>query len=206
MDGFPARDMIRTELEKRLNSMKEKGEKPDTITFAGNGEPTIHPFFAGIIDDTLLLRDRFFPEAQIAVLSNCTMLDDPLVFNALELVDLNILKIDSAIEDTMRLLNQPEEGFSYSRMVANILRFKERFVLQTLFIRGTYKGKEVDNTSDKELYAWLGLVKKLTPRMVMIYTIARDTPSSVLFKIPREDLLTIAEKVEETGIAVQVSD
>ena len=203
--GFPPKELVTNELEKRLLLMIEKGEKPDTITFAGNGEPTLHPSFAGIIDNTVLLRDNLAAEADIAVLSNGTMLDAPSVFDALQKVDLNILKIDSAREETVRLLNQPGEGFSLERLINNIMRFKGRFVLQTLFVRGTYKGVTVDNASERELKEWLGLVKRVNPRLVMVYTIARDTPSGGLFRIPPGELQNIAARVEELGIPVQIS-
>jgi wyosine [tRNA(Phe)-imidazoG37] synthetase (radical SAM superfamily) len=204
-EGYPPRPVIREELEKKLLLMRSGNELPDTITFAGNGEPTLHPEFAGIIADTLDLRNLYAPDASIAVLSNGTMLDDPDVFKALERVDQSILKIDSAREETMRLLNQPGEGFSLKRLVANIRRFNGRFVLQTLFVRGTYNGTEVDNTSPEELKLWLGLVKSLNPRQVMVYTIARDTPALGLEKIPETKLHEIALSVKKMGIDVQVS-
>lgn len=204
-EGFPKRELVRERLEERLISMGKKGGPPDTITFAGNGEPTLHPSFAGIIDDTLILRDRLATGARIAVLSNGTMLDNPSVFSALGRVDQNILKVDSARERTVRLLNQPRENFSLERLIDNLKRFEGRFILQTLFIRGKYRGTEVDNASEEELREWLALVAELNPQMVMVYTIARDTPSRGLQKIPFEELQRIAVAVEKLGIATQVS-
>lgn len=204
-EEFPSRERVREELEKRLADMNEKGELPDNITFAGNGEPTLHPSFAGIIDDTIALRDRLAPGAGIAVLSNGTMLDDPSVFSALEKVDQNILKIDSAREETVRLLNQPSENFSLARQIENLARFRGRFILQTLFVRGLYKGRVVDNATGEELSDWIGIVEKLKPRLVMVYTIARDTPGRGLRKVPLVELQSIAAMVERLGIAVQVS-
>ena len=204
-EGVPSREMVKEALEKRLAVMKKEGELPDMITFAGNGEPTLHPSFAGIIDDTLYIRNRLAPDAGIAVLSNGTMLDSPSVFGALERVDHNILKIDSAREETVRLLNQPPEGFSLDGLVANLMRLRGRFVLQTLFIRGVYKGVRVDNASGEELDAWLELVERLRPQLVMVYTIARDTPSEGLRKVPENELQKIAALVEDIGIGVQVS-
>jgi wyosine [tRNA(Phe)-imidazoG37] synthetase (radical SAM superfamily) len=204
-EGFPPRDLVRNELEKKLTSMSERGEKPDTITFAGNGEPTLHPAFSEIIDDTLVLRDRIAPDARVAVLSNGTMLENPSVFNALEKVDQNILKIDSAREETFRMLNQPPEGFTLRRLIENISRYRGEFVLQTLFVRGSFRGKKVDNASNGEVQEWLGLVDRLRPEMVMIYTIARDTPSQGLHKVGAGELENIASRVRELGIPLQVS-
>jgi hypothetical protein len=118
---------------------------------------------------------------------------------------LNILKIDSAIESTMRLLNQPPEGFSFTSLVDNIKRFRGSFFLQTLFVKGIYKGVELDNSSGPEITEWLRLVEMLRPRMVMVYTISRDTPSEGLRKISPDELQIIAGKVEKLGIEVQVS-
>jgi wyosine [tRNA(Phe)-imidazoG37] synthetase (radical SAM superfamily) len=202
---FPAREMISEQLENKLLVMRESRNLPDTITFAGNGEPTLHPAFAGIISDTLLLRDALAPYAVVAVLSNGTMLDDPAVFNALERVDQNILKIDSAREETFKLLNQPPEGFRLHRLIEGVSRFKGRFILQTLFVKGTYQGKIVDNSSAGEVDDWLGLTALLRPRMVMVYTIARDTPVGGLMKVSSGRLQEIAGKVEELGIPVQIS-
>jgi wyosine [tRNA(Phe)-imidazoG37] synthetase (radical SAM superfamily) len=204
-EGFPPREMVRNELEKKLAYMAETGERPDAITFAGNGEPTLHPAFAGIIEDTLVLRDRFAREARVAVLSNGTMLDDPGVFNALKKADQNILKIDSARLETFRLLNQPPEGFSLERLVGNISRFQGNFILQTLFVRGIYRGTEINNAGAGEVAEWLELVERLRPAMVMVYTIARGTPARGLHKISVGELEDIARRVRELGIGVQVS-
>lgn len=204
-EGFPSREKVRDELEKKLIVMKDKGERPDTITFAGNGEPTLHPHFGKIIDDTLDLRNRLAPEARIAVLSNGTMLDDQSVFNALQKVDQNILKIDSVREETVCLLNQPGGDFSLDRLIENIGRFKGRFVLQTLFVRGAFRGSKIDNATGEELRDWLNIVDRLKPEMVMVYTLARDTPAVGLQKIPEEELEDIAVKVRKLGIPVQVS-
>jgi wyosine [tRNA(Phe)-imidazoG37] synthetase (radical SAM superfamily) len=202
---FPEREMIREQLEKKLLLMREQRKLPDTITFAGNGEPTLHPEFAGIISDTLLSRDTLAPEAAIAVLSNGTKLGDPDVFNALEKVDQNILKIDSARDETFRLLNQPPEDLTLDELVENIKLFKGRFILQTLFVKGTYNGITVDNSSEGEIGDWLELAVLLRPRMIMVYTIARDTPVGGLMKVSSGRLQEIAGKVKELGIPVQVS-
>ena len=203
--GFPPRELVKAELLKKLLSMAEDRQKPDTITFAGNGEPTLHPDFAGVIDDTLALRDRLAPGAVVAVLSNASMLDDRSVSAALMKVDQNILKIDSAREETVRLLNQPAEDFSLERTIENIEKFRGRFILQTLFVRGVYKGVEVDNASPGEVACWLDMVRRLRPEMVMVYTIARDTPSEGLYKVAAGELDDIAASVRSLGLKVQVS-
>ncbi len=203
--GFPSGGLVKEELKKRLILMQRQGKFPDTITFAGNGEPTIHPEFGRIISDTVELRNLFAPEAKIAVLSNGTMLDDHSVFLALKKVDQNILKVDSAREETMRLLNQPGDGFRMDRLLDNIRRFSGKFVLQTMFIKGMIGNRSFDNTSAGELHDWLKLVEDLNPEMVMVYTIARDTPLQGLQRIAASKLRDIASMVSRLGIPVQVS-
>lgn len=188
-----------------LINMKQEGDRPDVITFAGNGEPTIHPGFSGIIDDTVSLRNEFFRDARIAVLSNASMIHKNEVFMALKKVDQNILKLDSGIEATIRFLNQPPPEFRLKEAVEKLMLFRGDFILQTLFINGTYKNKVIDNTTESELNAWLPLVRKLRPREVMIYTIARDTPVRGLKKVSPEKLREIAKKVEGFGIPVSIS-
>jgi wyosine [tRNA(Phe)-imidazoG37] synthetase (radical SAM superfamily) len=193
-------------LEAKLQDMKLKNEKLDVITFAGNGEPTMHPYFEKIIESTIALRNKYFPEVKIAVLSNATLVHKTEIFDALNLIDMNILKIDSAFEETCRLLNQPAGYYSINEIVTNLQKFKGKLIIQTMFIKGTYKGILFDNTTKKEIEAWLEIVKKISPSHVMIYTIARDTPADGIEKISSEELLKIAALVESAGISVSVSD
>ena len=181
------------------------GKAIDNITFAGNGEPTLHPKFEEIIDETIRLRDLYYPKAKISVLSNATMLHSDRVVKALKKVENRILKLDSAIPSTNRIMNQPKGKFDIDTITKNMLKFDGNFILQTMFLKGNYKGECFDNTSEKEIVAWLDLIKKLKPRMLMIYTIARDTPHKDLEKISIEKLNQIAKMVEQEGFKVQVS-
>jgi wyosine [tRNA(Phe)-imidazoG37] synthetase (radical SAM superfamily) len=201
----PARTEIRNELEKALAVFQSKNQIIDTITFAGNGEPTMHPEFPVIIDDTVQLRNLYFPRSKIAVLSNATLLGSKSVRNALLQVDYNILKLDSAIEDTIRTLNCPLVPFSLKKLIDELQFFKKNLTIQTLFIKGEYKGVTIDNTSEKELSLWLELISKLSPQLVMVYTFARDTPVQGLEKIDRPTLYSIASRVRNLGIPVSVS-
>jgi wyosine [tRNA(Phe)-imidazoG37] synthetase (radical SAM superfamily) len=203
---LPNRDEVKLRLEEKLKEMVENQQLPDVITFAGNGEPTMHPEFAGIIDDTLELRSRFAPSARIAVLSNATMLHKEEIMGALCKVDDNIQKLDSAFEDTIRLIDKPRVGFNLEKVVGQLQAFNGKVIIQTMFIRGTWNGVEFDNTTDREVDAWLSLVKKIAPSQVMIYTIARDTPADTLQKVSLSDLERIARKIRSEGIAVQVSE
>lgn len=202
---LPTRDEVREHMHNRLVKMKANAEDLDVITFAGNGEPTLHPSFAEIIDDTIELRDEYFPDARIAVLSNSTMLHKQKVVNALLKVEQNILKLDSGFDTTIQLLNQPHTSITVDRIVEHLQQFKGDFILQTMFLRGSYKGKTVDNTTDTEVNKWISIVKELMPKEIMVYTIARDTPVETLVKVPLADLEAIADKARSLGIPVQVS-
>ncbi|MHC1703588.1 MAG: radical SAM protein [Tenuifilaceae bacterium] len=202
---LPSRVEVKKYLEEKLQEMLKKGDALDVITYAGNGEPTLHPEFAGIIDDSIELRNTYFPWARIAVLSNSTMLNKPEVFAALKRVDQNILKLDSAFDSTIKLLNQPRVKFSVEDLVKNLKSFEGNLIIQTLFLRGIYEGQIVDNTTQIEVESWVELIKSIKPKEVMVYTIARDTPAVGLEKVSLKDLKTIAAKVEVLGIPVQVS-
>ncbi|MBT3209839.1 MAG: radical SAM protein [Bacteroidetes bacterium] len=203
--NLPSREKVKLELSKKLADMKQNQNNLDVITFAGNGEPTIHPDFAEIIDDTIEERNQHFPNARIAVLSNATMIKNQKVYDALHKVDDNILKIDSAFQETNLLFNNPLRKFDLKNHISNLKTFKKNLTIQTMFLHGTYENRIVDNTTEKEIAAWIDIIKDIKPKRVMIYTIHRDTPSSGLEKVPIEKLNQIAEMVRLLNIEVQVS-
>jgi len=198
---FNPRAVVRDELERTLAAMAAGGERLDVITFAGNGEPTLHPEFEAVIDDAIALRDRYMPGAGVSVLSNATRLGSESVRRALGRVDNNILKLDSAFDETVRLVDGPiDPGYTVARTVERMKKFDGAMILQTMFLRGTFAGKPVDNTTPTELEAWLAIVAEVRPRRVMIYTIDRDTPAEDLHKIPPAELEAIAARVRALGI------
>lgn len=193
-------------LQQRLSTMKEAGEELNVITFAGNGEPTLNPEFEEIISDTIELRNTYYPEVKISVLSNGTRVTDDSVFRALNRVDNNILKLDSAIDKTFKLINAPNNSTLTARQhIEGLKRFNGNFTLQTMFLRGSHNGEKIDNTTEEELSAWVEAVKELNPKMIMIYTIDRDTPEKDLEKVSLQELNTISSKLEELGFRVSVS-
>ncbi len=204
--GLPSRSEVYDALRKKLSDMREHGKKPDVITYAGNGEPTLHPDFKGIIDDSISLRDEFFPAAKISVLSNGSNLHREKVREALMKVDMNILKLDSAFPETVMRLNQPRRKYDPEALARNVMDFGGKFIIQTLFIRGEYNGDVIDNTTLAEVNAWLAEIDKLRPQSVMIYTIERDTPlGNNLKKVPVAELNAIAALVNALGIPASVS-
>lgn len=203
---FNRREDVKRLLGETLHRMVADGTPPDVITFAGNGEPTLHPEFERIIGDTIALRDELCPSARISVLSNATQLHRDEVRRALLRVDNNILKLDSAFDATVRLMNDPQNpDYTVRGVVERMKTFEGRMVLQTMFLRGACNGKPVDNTTETEVAAWLQMVGEIRPRQVMIYSLDRDTPCPTLEKVPREALLSIAARVEALGIPCSVA-
>ena len=203
---LPTRENVKAALEDKLLQLQKEGAFIDVITFAGNGEPTLHPQFAEIIDDTIELRDRYFPDAKISVLSNAMHAAKRVVFDALKKVDNNILKLDSANLDTVRLIDRPNApSYTIEKQIELFKKFDGNFIMQTMFVRGSHNGKIVDNTTEDEILAWLEALKETNPKEVMIYTIDRETPEKNLEKVPLEDLNRIGERVEELGIKVNIA-
>lgn len=203
---FPTRAQVSEILSAKLQQMKTEGEIPDVITFAGNGEPTLHPDFEGIIDDTIELRNKFCPTAKVSVLSNSTRIHKPHIFNALNKVDNNILKFDSAIDRTMKLIDQPVgKQISVAWLIEQLKKFDGKLIIQTMFLRGKYQGEIIDNTTDEEITAWLNALEVIRPQQIMIYSLDRDTPVQQLQKVNVEELNIIAEKARSRGFDVAVA-
>lgn len=201
---LPTAEQILSRFRGKINEMAVKMIIPDHITFAGNGEPTIHPEFAKIIDATIALRNEHFPKAEITVLSNATQIHKKNVFEALDQVDNNVLKLDTVIKETFDLLNNAVGRYSLEKIIREIKKFEGRQIIQTLFMRGIYKGKVVDNTTEEEVAAWVEVLKEINPRYVMIYPIDRDTPLQGLEKISKKKLDQIASAVKAAGIDARV--
>ena len=200
---LPTRDEVREALRTQLSAHQSQ---LDVITFSGNGEPTLHPDFLGIIEDTCALRDEYCPKAKVSVLSNSTQLGRKDVVEALRLCDNRILKLDSAIDTTMRLVDKPVNAqLTVGQVVEWLKVFDGDFTLQTCFLRGVYEGQVIDNTTDEELQAWYDIVDTLRPKQVMIYVIDRETPLKTLEKIPAEKMEAIAAPLRKKGIDIVVS-
>lgn len=200
---LPTREEIRESLHSQLSTLNSP---LDVITFSGNGEPTLHPEFLGIIQDTCALRDQYCPGAKISVLSNSTQLFREDVVEALRLCDNRILKLDSAITSTMRLIDKPvNPSLTVEQIVERLSVFNGDFTLQTCFLTGEYEGRIIDNTTPEELAAWYQAVDYLRPKQVMIYVIDRATPLKTLSKIPLDKMNEIAAPLREKGIEVIVS-
>ena len=203
---LPTRAEVATALEARLKDMKANGPAPDVLTFAGNGEPTVHPDFANIIDDTIRLRDRYFPQARISVLSNSTQLHRQDVHDALMRVDNNILKLDTVCKEYIQRTDRPTGRYSVEETVARMKAFGGHVIIQSMFMKGTSAdGRDVDNTGEEYVAPWLKAVMEIRPQSVMIYTIDRETPDHGLQKASKEELDAIRNRVEAAGIPCTAS-
>ena len=203
---IPSREQVYLTLEAKLKEMMAEGQIPDVITFAGNGEPTLHKDFEGIIDDTIALRNKFCPTAKVSVLSNSTRIHKPHVFIALNKVDNNILKFDSAIERTMQLMDRPTgKHINVAWFIEHLKKFEGRLIIQTMFLRGEINGERLDNTTDEEVEAWLNALEEIRPQQVMIYSLDREAPTQNLEKVTVEELNLIADKIRERGFDVSVA-
>lgn len=201
----PTRQEVAEALEVQLKKMKAEGPQPDVLTFAGNGEPTTHPDFAGIIDDTVRLRNAYFPNAKVSVLSNATLSMRPMVHDALLKVDNNILKLDTVSADYIQRVDRPTGAYDVDEVIRSLASFNGHVIVQSLFMKGRSEGKSVDNTTDEYVLPWLEAVKCIKPRMVMVYTIDRETPDPDLRKATHEELDHIADLVREAGFEVEVA-
>ena len=202
---LPTREKVAEQLERKLTEMACDGQRPDVLTFAGNGEPTAHPDFAGIIADTIALRDKLCPQAKVSVLSNATLLHRPQVHDALMRVDNNIHKLDTVNADYIRSVDRPTGHYDAMQVIEHLKAFNGHVIIQTMFMRGEYNGQSVDNTGDEYVEPWIETVKAIAPQEVMVYTIDRETPAHGLLKATHEQLDTIRDSVIAAGIPCQAS-
>lgn len=203
--AMPTQQEVAKALEEKLTEMKNYGTLPDVLTFAGNGEPTIHPHFSDIINDTIALRDRLCPEAKVSVLTNATLITRDSVFEALKKVDNNILKLDTIDRDYISLVDRPTGKYDVKAIIERMKAFEGKAVIQTMFLKGTVDGKDVNNTGDGYVMPWIAAVKEIAPREVMIYTIDRETPISSLQKATHEELDRIVALLAKEGIKATAS-
>ena len=209
-------------LEKKLQEMQAEGQLPDVLTFAGNGEPTCHPHFAEVIDDTILLRNQYCPKAKVCVLSNSTMIHRQQVHDALMKVDDNILKLDTVDPLYINKVDHPNGTYDVNTIIERMKAFNGHIIIQTMFMRGVasppaplqaergeknvgVKPESVDNTGEEYVGPWLEVVKAIKPQQVMVYTIDRETPAQGLEKASREQLDAIRDRVIAAGIPCTAS-
>ncbi|MDD4602596.1 MAG: radical SAM protein [Bacteroidales bacterium] len=201
---FPDRTQVARFLEQKLKQLVAEEYLPDSLTYAGNGEPTLHPEFSGIVDDTIELRNKYAPDTKVTVLSNSSMIHHPKVFAALNKLDNNILKLDAGSEKMLSLINQPVTPLVFKKLISGLKMFNGNLIIQSMFLKGTVDGQIIDNTTQEEVLQWLNLLSEIRPKMVMVYPVARETPVHSIEKISDEVLQEIAERVRAAGLNVSV--
>ena len=197
---LPTARKLREALQAKLEECSREGVRIDSITFSGDGEPTLNPDFPEIIDITLELRDRFYPKAVVSVLSNATMIGKKAVFEALRKVDNPILKLDAPTDELVAVINQPQGEYHVADVVEHLMGFEGNFVLQTMFLRS----KDFDSSSPEALNAWMDIVRRVRPREVMVYTLDREAPAEGLEKFTVEEMESLVRPLVEEGFKVQV--
>jgi len=197
---FPETSDVEKALEMKMSKAASEGVPVDSITFSGNGEPTMHPDFPQIIDITLRLRDRYFPHAKVSVLSNATLIGRKAVAEALMKVDNPILKLDGSDDGLVMKMNKPVGHYSVDEVVDGLKAFRGNFVLQTMFLRSA----DVDTASPEALSRWMDIVREVRPREIMVYTIDRETPDKTLGKYTVEEMTAFVQPLIDEGFKVQV--
>lgn len=197
---FPTYQDVEDAMSKRIKTLAAEGVKVDSITFSGNGEPTMNPDFAEIIDLTLRLRDEYYPDAKVSVLSNATLVHRDDVFDALSKVDNPIMKIDASTDGLIGEINRPVGKYVLEDVVRNLERFEGNFVLQTMFL----KSHELDDAFIKSLAGWMEIVRRLKPREIMVYTIDRETPDKSLGKYTYDEMKAFVQPLLDEGYKIQI--
>ncbi len=198
---FPGVAEVREALDCKLSAASQDGISVDSITFSGNGEPTLNPDFERIIDVTLELRDKYFPEAKVSVLSNSFLIGREDVFRALMKVDNAILKLDAPSDALAGLINKPAGKYSVDDIIEGMKRFDGHFILQTMFL----KSPDFDTATPEAIAKWREIVRMVRPRRIMVYTIDRETPDKSLSKCTAEEMAEYVRPLAEEGFDVQIS-
>ena len=202
---LPSYDDVSEQLRRRISELKAEGVSVDSFTFAGNGEPTLHPDFPKVVDLVVEMRNEHYPNAVITLLTNATQLSRPEIYEALMKLDNPVLKLDAGTMAMRNNINKPTaEKYSFDELVNNLIRFGNRGIIQTLLLRGTNDGKTISNVSDEDFGEYIKLLKKIGPKYVMLYAIDRATPEKNLEKLTVEELEIYAQKIRNEGIDVKV--
>jgi wyosine [tRNA(Phe)-imidazoG37] synthetase (radical SAM superfamily) len=196
----PTREQVRTALKSQLETIKKKKKHLDVLTFAGNGEPTAHPDFLGIVEDVIVLRNQFCPKVKVAVLTNGSLIHRPDVFQALMLVDNNIVKLDTVNSKYIQAVNRPILSYTPEEQIINMMKFKGHIMIQTMFMKVKIDGVEVDNTESSYVTPWLKAIKHIGPQEVMIYTVDREPADGEVTKVDAKKLDNIVKRIKALNI------
>jgi wyosine [tRNA(Phe)-imidazoG37] synthetase (radical SAM superfamily) len=202
--NLPAPDDIVQQLIKKATALRKERIEIDNITFAGNGEPTLHPKFEQIVSDVILVRNLLLPESKISVLTNATMLHKQSVKSGLAKVDTCMFKLDAGTEELFQQINQPLGGLTLEKIKKQLKEVTRDIVIQSMFFKGNYKGHEIDNTATHEVEAWVQHILDIKPKSVMLYSINRATPAKGLKAVSKAELTKIGSHLKQYDIEAQI--
>lgn len=207
---LPSVEEVKEKLEAKLKEMSARGEELNVLTFSGNGEPTMHPSFLEIVENVIILRNKYYPDAKVSVLSNSTQVHRKDVFEALMKVDNALMKLDTVSPEYIKLVDQPNVNYNIENIIDCLEKMKGHAIIQTMFMKGNIKdknGKEisVDNCKDEYIIPYIDALKRISPKKVMIYTLDREWPTEGLIKASKETMDSIAEKIRNAGFETSVS-
>ncbi|GAB4375703.1 MAG: radical SAM protein [Calditrichia bacterium] len=172
--------------------------QPAYITFSGNGEPTLHPNFPELVAGVIRLRDRYAPSARTAVLSNSTRIDDARIRDAIEQLDMRIMKLDCGNGVCFQSFNRPAPGINFETIVHWLMAMRG-ITIQSLFTGGPQGNYSPDNIRD-----WINIVKEISPRAVQIYTLDRGYPAKSITPATPEMLKHLKKRLQSEGIEGEV--
>ena len=202
---LPTANEVVDGLESKLLELQQEDIVPDVLTFAGNGEPTLHPDFPEIVDRVLKVRDIYCPSAKLSILSNATQIRRPEIRKALMHFDNNILKLDTVNPIYINNVDRPQGHYDVEEQIRCLELFQGKCIIQTMLMKGEYEGKDLDNTGEEYVAPYLEALARIKPQAVMLYTLDRETPVSGLEKADAEAMQSIAERIRQLGIEVSVS-
>ena len=202
---LPTADEVESRLRSKLLEMKQDGLVPDVLTFAGNGEPTLHPHFPEVVDRVRRVRDELCPSAKMSILSNATQIRRPEIREALRHFDNNILKLDTVCPEYINLVDRPQGHYDVEEQIRCLAMFQGQCIIQTMLMRGEYEGHDLDNTTEAYVGPYLEALARIRPRSVMLYTLDRETPVGGLLKADPAAMQDIARRIRDLGIEVSVS-
>lgn len=197
---LPSASKVRRALEDKLADILLKGTRVDSITFSGDGEPTLNPDFPKIIEDTVNLRDIYVPNAKVSVLTNASRLSEPGITEALKKVDNPILKLDAARDEWTAVINRSLPSYHVKDVIEGMKAFEGNFILQTMFL----KSADFDSLEPTVFSEWCEVVRILKPRLIMAYTIARPTPQSGLQPYSVSEMEAALDPLKAEGYKFQI--
>ena len=182
-------------VEHKLADCRAHGTPVDSLTFSGNGEPTLYPWFDQVIDRLIVLRDKYYPQAVITCLSNATQLFRPEIITALQRIENPMLKLDAGTQAMLNTVNAPIVPVDIEQVTDQLCTFNGNLVIQTLFFSGEREGRAFD----PEWSQWLARIRRIRPKRIVIYSLDRETPALDLHKFDKAYLDGIVAKLRAEG-------